>query len=80
MPSDGEFCAWIRALRDRLDRGELAEHPPVDVGYGTRAMPAERTIRIMLADLDSFEAVPAGHRERAEHVRRQLGACTGTRR
>ena len=50
-----DLDSWIRALRERVERGEFASHPPVDVGYGTGTQPAERTIHIMLADLDSFD-------------------------
>jgi hypothetical protein len=52
---DDELTAWIAELRDRLDRGDLATLGPVDVGHGTDALPAQDTIRIMLADLDDFE-------------------------
>jgi hypothetical protein len=55
MASEDGVVAWIQTLRERLDRGEFAGHLPVDVGYGTAAMRAERAIRIMLADLASFD-------------------------
>ena len=55
LRSDDELAAWIADLRTRLDRAELATLGPVDVGHGTDAVPAQDTIRIMLADLDDFE-------------------------
>ena len=50
-----EIAAWIPDLRARLDRGDLATLGPVDVGHGTDVLPAQDTIRIMLADLDGFD-------------------------
>jgi len=50
-----EFTGWIADLRARLDRGDLATLGPVDVGHGTDLLPAQDTIRIMLADLDGFD-------------------------
>jgi len=55
LPQDDELAAWIVELRARLDRGELSMLGPVDVGHGTNALPAQDTVRIMLADLDDLE-------------------------
>ena len=55
LPPDDELAAWIMDLRARLDRGELATLGPVDVGHGTDTLPAQDTVRIMLADLDDLE-------------------------
>jgi hypothetical protein len=55
LPPDDEFAAWIADLRVRLDRGDLATLGPVDVGHGTDILPAQDTVRIMLADLDGFD-------------------------
>ena len=52
---DDNLMAWIADLRVRLDRGHLEMLAPLDVGHGTHALPDEHTIRVMLADLDSFE-------------------------
>jgi len=58
LPPDDELAAWIADLRARLDRGELATLGPVDVGHGTQILPAQDTVRIMLADLDGFDEMP----------------------
>jgi hypothetical protein len=55
LPPDDDLAAWIADLRSRLARGDLATVAAIDIGYGTSAVPAERLVRIMLADLDSFE-------------------------
>ena len=55
FPPDSELAAWIADLRARLDRGDLATLGPVDVGHGTDILPAQDTVRIMLADLDGFD-------------------------
>ena len=54
---DDRLTAWIAELRARLDHGDLAALAPIDIGYGTYNLPAARTIRIMLADLDDVEAM-----------------------
>jgi len=58
LPPDDELAAWIGDLRARLDCGELATLGPVDVGHGTDVLPAQQTVRIMLADLDGFDEMP----------------------
>lgn len=62
VPSDthlnDDLTDWIAGLKNRLNRGDLAAHPPIDVGYGTERLPAEQTVRIMLADLDGFDDLP----------------------
>ena len=55
IPADDELAVWITALRVRLDRGDLATLGPVDVGHGTDVLPTQDTVRIMLADLGSFD-------------------------
>src|SRR5215831_5536203 len=56
-PRDDGLSAWIENLRVGLDRGDLARLPPIDFGDGVPALPAERTVEIMLADLDGFEGM-----------------------
>ena len=52
MSCTSDSNSWIgRSLR----RGSPRTIGPIDVGHGTDALPAEDTVRIMLADLDGFE-------------------------
>ena len=70
---DDELAAWIADLRARYDRGELATLGPVDVGHGTDVLPAQDTIRIMLADLDGFaEMTPDEANDPVNVARRDL--------
>ena len=66
--ADDGLDAWLHELRDRLERGELAGLAPIDVGYGTGTIPADLTIKIMLADLDptamSRRSPPAARTDR----------------
>ena len=77
---DGDLAARIDALRGRLERGELADLGPVDIGYGTKTLPAELAIRIKLADLDSFDDLALAACSSAEHVRRRQGLLDDFRR
>jgi len=56
--TDDDLKAWITKLRARLEHGEFIDTPPIDLGYGTGPLPAEGTIRILLADLDDSDNVP----------------------
>jgi hypothetical protein len=47
---------WIRDLRVRLERGDLAGLGPLDLGYGPLPLPGELVVRIMLHDWDDLEA------------------------
>jgi hypothetical protein len=69
MTVDEDVATWIRTLSGRVERGDLTALPPVDIGYGTAIMAAERTIRIMLADLDSFDELASGDRVSPETER-----------
>jgi len=68
---EADLMAWICALRRRLERGDLAGHPPVDVGDGTGNIPAELTIKIMLADLDSYDDMTPAEADDPVNVARQ---------
>jgi len=70
VPND-DLDAWIAELRARLDRGDLAALGPVDVGDGTDILPAEHTVRLMLADLDSFDELSPAERMDPCHVTRR---------
>jgi hypothetical protein len=59
-----DLARWIVDLRNCLVRGELAGLGPIDLGYGTRHLPGETTIRVMLADLIDLtdpEGLATGH-------------------
>ena len=72
---DGDLKAWITELRARLERGEFTGAPPIDLGYGSGALPAEDAIRIMLADLDDSDTVPLRLRllDDFRHLRALIG-------
>jgi hypothetical protein len=55
MPPDDDLDGWIRDLRIRLARGDLATLLPIDIGDGTGALSAEQTIRVMVADLRDLD-------------------------
>ena len=69
-----DLGAWIADLRSRVDHGELERLGPVDLGYGTGHLAGETTIRVMLADLDHIDGLPAHARERVDlpHRRAEL--------
>jgi hypothetical protein len=76
-PTDA-LMAWIAELRARLDRGDLAQLPPVDIGHGTDILPAEHTVRIMLADLDDFDDMDPNETADPVNVARRSNTTTGT--
>jgi hypothetical protein len=49
-----DILTWITQLRNRVERNELAEHSPMDFGYGT-TVPAEQAVRTMLATLSDLD-------------------------
>jgi hypothetical protein len=63
MASDIGLDRWIGDLRDRIERGELADIGPIDVGYGTGHFRGSTVIRIMLADLNHRDGLPPEARE-----------------
>jgi len=70
--SDDDLMTWIAELRDHLARRGLATLAPVDVGHGTDAMPVEHTVRVMLADLDSFEDMTPDEADDPINVKRRF--------
>jgi hypothetical protein len=74
-----EITGWIADLCARLDRGDLATLGPVDVGHGTDVLPAQDTIRIMLADLDGFEDMTPDEADDPVNVARRDGLLTNFR-
>jgi hypothetical protein len=53
-PDDG-LDRWISDLRGHVERGDLMELPPFDIGDGTLCLPGEITVRSMLADLKDLD-------------------------
>jgi hypothetical protein len=70
MQATVDLNHWIGTLPDRLARGEFANLAPFNLGDGTGTLPGQTTIRIMLADLDHLEQLPATtHEPRTTFVR-----------
>ena len=69
MPAD-DLAAWIEELRRRLDAGELADVPPIDLGNGLTLSHVERAVRRMLSDVEMFRAMDPAERE-LPHFRAQ---------
>ena len=70
VPS-AEAASWVRVLDG---------YPPIELGYGTGDLPAERMIRILLADLDSFDDVTSDQRADAVNVAQQRAVLDELRR
>jgi hypothetical protein len=60
-----DLIAWIDALRERLERGELQAHPPVRAGIRGPVLPVELAARTMLADYDHYGDLT--EQQRREH-------------
>jgi len=73
MSKDHDLAQWIRDLRARLKHGHLADLPPFDIGDGTGCFPGEKTIHIMLADLDGYDDMTDGEAHDAINVARRDG-------
>jgi hypothetical protein len=61
MPADG-LAAFIADLRGRLERGELADHPPIDLGNALTLSHVERAVRRTLQDVEIFRAMDPAER------------------
>ena len=72
-PIADDLDSWIAELRARLDRGDLATVAPVDIGQGTHVMPAAHLVRIMLADLDSYDDMTTAEVDAPVNVARRVG-------
>jgi hypothetical protein len=57
------LAAWISALEGRLARHELAHLGPITLRDGSRLPDTELTVRIMLADLQHHDTLPAAERQ-----------------
>ena len=70
--TEGGVAEWTAALRHCLDRGILTElKPPFAIGNSTRTISVELIVRIMLADLDSFNDLSPEDRTGAHHEARR---------
>jgi hypothetical protein len=58
----------------------LDGYPPMDLGYGTGGLPAERLMRILLADLDSFDDLTPDKRADTVNVAHQRAVLDELRR
>ena len=63
--------SWVRVLDS---------YPPIALGYGTGGLPAGRMMRILLADLDSFDDLTPDQRTDAVNVARQRAVLGELRR
>ena len=61
MPADG-LAAFIADLRGRLERSELADHPPIDLGNALTLSHVERAVRRTLQDVEMFRAMDPAER------------------
>jgi len=62
MPAE-DLAAWIDELRRRLDAGELADLPPIDLGNALTLSNVERAVRRMLQDVEMFRTMEPSERE-----------------
>jgi hypothetical protein len=63
-----DLAAFIVNLRGRLERGELADLAPIDLGNALTLSNVERAVRRMLSDVEMFRAMDPAERE-LTHVR-----------
>jgi hypothetical protein len=70
VPS-AETASWVCVLDG---------YPPIDLGYGTGGLPAERMMRLLLADLDSFDDVVPDQHADAVNVAHQRAVLDELRR
>src|SRR5438552_1433969 len=59
-----DLAAFITELRRRLERGDFADHPPIDLDNGHRLTNVEVAIRTMLEYVDFYAAMSAGQKRR----------------
>ena len=61
LPAD-DLAAWIDELRRRLDAGEVAAPPPIDLGNEVTLTNVEPAVRRMLSDVEMFRAMDPAER------------------
>ena len=79
MPADG-LAAFIADLRGRLERGELADHPPIDLGNALTLGHVERAVRRTLQDVEMFPAMDPAERELPHFAARRRALVDKLRR
>ncbi len=67
-----ELALWIEDLRGRLDRGELADHPPLRLLPEIELPDVEGAVRAMLREVESYRALTPEERRLHVHRRRYL--------
>jgi hypothetical protein len=71
------LAAFIDQLRDRLERGELAGHPPIRLDEGRTLVDVERSVRAMLAEVDRYRAMTPVLKDEAWNARQRRRASEG---
>jgi predicted unusual protein kinase regulating ubiquinone biosynthesis (AarF/ABC1/UbiB family) len=74
------LAVFIDHLRDRLERGELAGHPPIRLDQGRTLVNVEQSVRAMLAEVDRYRAMTPVLRDEAWNARRRRRLAEDLRR
>jgi hypothetical protein len=74
------LAVFIDHLRDRLERGELAGHPPIRLDQGRTLVNVEQSVRAMLAEVDRYRAMTPVLRDEAWNARRRRRLAMDLRR
>ena len=80
MPGADDLAAFIADLRGRLERGELADVPPIDLGNALTLSNVERAVRRMLQDVEMFRAMDPAERALPHSRARRVFLAGGLRR
>ena len=80
MDVQDDLGPWIASVKQRLERGELAELAPMAVLDGFPPLPGELFVRIMLADYDHYDDLPPARRREPAIVRQRLALLEDLRR
>ena len=79
MPAD-DLAAWIDEPRPRLDAGELANLPPLDLGNARTLTNVEPAVRRMLSDVELFRAMDPAERALPHFQARRRALADNLRR
>jgi hypothetical protein len=74
------LAAFIDDLRDRLERRELAGHPPIRLDEGRTLVNVEQSVRAMLAEVDRYRAMTPVLRDEAWNARQRRRLARDLRR